>query len=108
MTFPLGPFRRADPVLRRAILDGTSSMAAEADTLCTSDDDRLQALGLILGAWEEGADRGIAPEMMAYAALYTALTDLIGAYGEDHVSRLCDGLRPRIEKGEFTVRGRPQ
>jgi hypothetical protein len=83
-------------------------MPAEAEALCADPDDRLQALGLILGAWEEGADRGIAPETMAYAALYTALTDLVGAYGEEHVGKLCAGLKPRVEKGEFTLPGRKQ
>ena len=75
----------------------------QAEALTASDDDRLKALGLILGAWEEGADHGIAPELMAYAALYTALTDLVAAFGEDHVGRMVEGLKPRVEKGEFTV-----
>ena len=79
----------------------------DAETLTASDDDRLKAFGLILQAWEDGADHGIAPELMAYAALYTALTDLVGSYGEEHVGRLVDGLKPRVEKGEFTVSRRP-
>ena len=47
------------------------------------DDARMKALHFILEAWEEGTGSGIAPEMMAYAALYTALTDLVASYGED-------------------------
>jgi hypothetical protein len=66
-------------------------------------DDHLKALHCILEAWEDGAEKGIPPELMAYAALYTALTDLVGAYGEDHVARMTDGLRGRLMKGEFTV-----
>lgn len=73
-----------------------------------SSDDSLKALQFILEAWEEGADQGIAPELLAYAAIYTALTDLVGSYGEDHVSTLVDGLRNRIMGGEFTVGGRTQ
>jgi len=73
-----------------------------------SSDDSLRALQFILEAWEEGADQGIAPELMAYAALYTALTDLVGSFGEDHVSTLVDGLRNRILGGEFTVCARTQ
>lgn len=76
----------------------------QAETLTSSDDDRIRALGIMLGAWEEGCDSGIAPELMAYAALFTALSDLVGAYGEDHVGRMCDGLRARIDSGEFTMR----
>ena len=66
-------------------------------------DDRMQALNFILEAWEEGTGSGIAPELMAYAALYTALTDLVAAFGEDSVMTLVNGLGARVEKGEFTL-----
>ena len=68
-----------------------------------SDDARIKALNYILEAWEEGTESGIAPEMMAYAALYTALTDLVASFGEDSVVSLVNGLVPRVQKGEFTV-----
>jgi hypothetical protein len=68
-----------------------------------SDDARMQALNYILEAWEEGTGNGIAPEMMAYAALYTALTDLVASFGEESVVSLVNGLVPRVQKGEFTV-----
>ena len=71
--------------------------------LADSNDDSLQALNYILEAWEEGTGSGIAPELMAYAALYTALTDLVSSYGEDSVAILIDGLRPRLMKGEFSL-----
>jgi len=67
------------------------------------DDQRLRALNFILAAWEEGTGSGIAPELMAYAALYTALTDLVASYGEASVVSLVSGLVPRVEKGEFTL-----
>ena len=66
-------------------------------------DARMRALHYILEAWEEGTGNGIAPEMMAYAALYTALTDLVASFGEDSVVSLVNGLVPRVQKGEFTV-----
>jgi transcription initiation factor TFIIIB Brf1 subunit/transcription initiation factor TFIIB len=74
-----------------------------AKDLTGSDDDSLKALNLIIEAWEEGAETGIAPEMMAYAALYTALTDLVASFGEREVVRLVEGLKPRVERGEFTL-----
>ncbi|MBV1694939.1 MAG: hypothetical protein KGP27_10810 [Hyphomicrobiales bacterium] len=74
-----------------------------ATDLTGSDDDSLKALNLIIEAWEEGAETGIAPEMMAYAALYTALTDLVASFGEREVVRLVEGLKPRVERGEFTL-----
>jgi hypothetical protein len=72
--------------------------------LATSSEESLRALNVILEAWEEGTDSGIAPEMMAYAALYTALTDLIASYGEENVGQLVDGLSKRVRKGEFTLK----
>ena len=68
-----------------------------------SDDARMKALNFILEAWEEGTGSGIAPEMMAYAALYTALTDLVASFGEDSVVSLVNGLVPRVQNGEFTL-----
>jgi hypothetical protein len=71
--------------------------------LSDSEEHHLKALDMILGAWEEGTESGIPPEMMAYAALYTALTDLVATFGEGHVIRMVEGLKPRLERGEFTV-----
>jgi hypothetical protein len=71
--------------------------------LAESEDDSLRALGVMWEAWEEGTGQGIAPELMAYAAMYTALTDLVAAYGEEHVCTMVDGLSGRVRKGEFTV-----
>jgi hypothetical protein len=68
-----------------------------------SNDESLKALNVILEAWEEGTGNGIAPELMAYAAIYTALTDLVAAFGEESVVTLINGLGPRVEKGEFTL-----
>ncbi|MEQ1613528.1 MAG: hypothetical protein ABL904_12300 [Hyphomicrobiaceae bacterium] len=75
----------------------------EIQQLTTSSDASLKALGFILDAWEEGANAGVAPELMAYAALFTALTDLVEAYGEEAVDKLLKGLINRVAGGEFTV-----
>ncbi|MCB1527732.1 MAG: hypothetical protein KDJ45_08530 [Hyphomicrobiaceae bacterium] len=66
-------------------------------------EESLQALRLILAAWDEGEETGVAPEMMAYAALFTALSDLIDIYGEDAVASLARGLEQRVRHGEFTM-----
>jgi hypothetical protein len=75
----------------------------EAFGLAASDDESLKALDFILAAWEEGTGEGIAPELMAYAALYTALTDLVASFGEASVAKLIDGLGTRVMNGEFTI-----
>jgi transcription initiation factor TFIIIB Brf1 subunit/transcription initiation factor TFIIB len=66
-------------------------------------EESVEALHFILEAWEEGTDSGIAPELMAYAAIYTALTDLVTTFGEDAVVKLVDGLGARVRAGEFTL-----
>lgn len=71
--------------------------------LADDSDDSLKALNFILNAWEEAAESGISPEMMAYAAIYTALTDLVSAFGEGAVITLINELGPRVQKGEFTL-----
>ena len=64
--------------------------------------DSHNALRLMVSAWEEGTDAGISPELMAYAALYTGLSDLVGAIGENQVAVLLEGFAVRIRGGEFT------
>ena len=62
------------------------------------------ALRFILDAWEEALHDGIGPEMLANAALFAALADLIGVYGEDAVAKMSSGLSRRIHHGEFTLK----
>lgn len=66
-------------------------------------DPSMLALNLILAAWDEGTESGVSAEKMAYAALFTALTDLVNLYGEDAVIRLTRGLEQRVVSGEFTL-----
>lgn len=53
-------------------------------------------------AWEEGTDAGISPETMAFAALYTGLSDLVGAKGEHEAAIIMERLAIRIRGGEFS------
>jgi hypothetical protein len=68
------------------------------------DADRQAALRYILDAWEEALHDGIEPETLANAALFAALADLIGVYGEDAVAKMTTGLSRRIHHGEFTLK----
>ena len=65
--------------------------------------DSIEALSYILAAWEEGTESGLPTEMLAYAALYTALADLVDKFGEDNVASLVEGLSRRVRTGEFTL-----
>jgi hypothetical protein len=79
----------------------TPTTATTADH--AADEASETALTLILAAWDDGLDHGIPPERIAYAAIFAALTELVGLYGEDAVGRLVDGLARRVRTGEFTV-----
>ena len=76
--------------------------------LTESDDTSFRALGLILAAWDEAAESGVSSEQMAYAALFTALTDLVAIHGEDAVIKLARGLERRVTCGEFTLGAKTQ
>ena len=69
-----------------------------------NDAQKQAALRYILDAWEEALHDGIEPEMLANAALFAALADLIGVYGEDAVAKMTSGLSRRIHHGEFTLK----
>lgn len=67
------------------------------------DEQKQAALRYILDAWEEALHDGIEPEMLANAALFAAISDLISTYGEDAVAQMADNLSRRIQHGEFTL-----
>ena len=83
-------------------------MKVQGFDLSDSDDESFRTLDLILAAWDEGAESGLAPEKMAYAALFAALTDLVSMFGEAAVVKLARGLESRIQVGEFTLGRRTQ
>ena len=60
------------------------------------------ALELIVAAWEEAEVVGVKSDIVAYAAIYTALTDLVAKYGEEPVAALSAGLAERVRAGEFS------
>jgi hypothetical protein len=84
----------------RSVRQATRSSENEAQ--------KQAALRYILDAWEDALHDGIEPEMLANAALFAALTDLIDVYGEDAVAKMTGGLSRRIHHGEFTLKRTPQ
>lgn len=61
------------------------------------------ALQYIMDAWDEALANGIETDMLATAALFTALSALVDNHGEEAVSALSERLAKRIEKGEFSL-----
>lgn len=78
--------------------------ASHKSWLSENEAQKRAALRYILDAWEEALHDGIEPEMLANAALFAALADLIDVYGEDAVAKMTQGLSARIHHGEFTLK----
>jgi hypothetical protein len=68
----------------------------------------IAALEYILEAWDVGVEEGHDPDMLANAALFTALSGLVTNYGENAVVELVRKLPKRVLSGEFSQRTLPQ
>ncbi len=73
------------------------------DTGSVAEEQKQAALRYIMDAWHEALYDGIEPEMLANAAFFAALSDLVSTYGEDAVAKMTEGLSRRIHHGEFTL-----
>lgn len=62
---------------------------------------RLSAVESYEDAWAEGRAAGIEPDIMADAAITTALEELVRANGEAAALMLMEQLRERLIAGEF-------
>lgn len=62
---------------------------------------RLTAVESYEDAWAEGCAAGIEPDIMADAAITTALEELVRANGEATALALMERLRDRLIAGEF-------
>lgn len=57
-------------------------------------------------AWQQALTAGIEPDVVAQAALFAALSDLVVTYGEDAVADYTAQLAEKVNRGEFSVRRR--
>lgn len=62
---------------------------------------RLTAVESYEDAWAEGCAAGIEPEIMAEAAIATALGELMRASGETAALALIERMRERLVSGEL-------
>jgi len=67
-----------------------------------------EALRYITDAWEDAVRDGIDPRVLANVALFLAVSNLVETYGETAVIRMAEGLKARVERGEFTLDRRLQ
>jgi hypothetical protein len=70
---------------------------------CAIAADKRRALDHLSEAWRDAVAEGVAPEILAHAALFVAFADLVATYGEDAVAELARSLPGRIEALEFTL-----
>jgi hypothetical protein len=81
---------------------GIEHSASEIDAL-VREEKRLTAVECHCEAWAEGLSAGIEAEIIADAALTTALAELFRESGEHAAIMLIDRMRERILAGEFAV-----
>lgn len=83
------------------------SIAAEETARAQEDisiaEKKRVALHYLSEAWDGAIAEGVDSEILAHAALFTALCDLIATYGEEPVAELAKSLPRRIRALEFTV-----
>jgi hypothetical protein len=84
-------------------------MTSAAEPVARSIEDRAiaekkrVALAYLNEAWDGAMAEGVDPEILAHAALFAALSDLISTYGEEAVAELAKGLPGRIRGFEFSL-----
>jgi hypothetical protein len=61
------------------------------------------ALAYLTQAWDDAVAEGVESDVLAHAALFAALSDLIVSYGEEAVAELAATLEERVRNREFTV-----
>ncbi len=84
------------------INDDYAEAAMDAE-FAEDEDIRRAALGFISDAWAEAIANGVDADAVAHAAMFTALADLVAAYGEDAVAKLAEGLTDSKLQGDYTV-----
>lgn len=74
----------------------------EADAVPISEQKKV-ALAYLTQAWGDAVADGVESDVLAHAALFAALSDLVTSYGEEAVAELAATLKDRIHNREFTI-----
>lgn len=75
----------------------------EADEHSSISEQKKLAMAYLTQAWGEAVAEGVDSDILAHAALFAALSDLVLSYGEDAVAELAATLQDRIRNREFTL-----
>jgi len=82
--------------------EATESITQRQEEMAIAEKKRV-ALSYLIEAWDEAIADGVDSEILAHAALFAALSDLVTTYGEDAVAGLAERLPERIRASEFTL-----
>ncbi len=77
---------------------------AKAGRELSDKEQRQVALDLLLDAWSNAIDKGVEAEVVSTTAIFAALSEMVGTYGELAVADMTEDLPQRIRQGDFTVR----
>ncbi len=75
----------------------------DTESLVPIAEQKKVALAYLTQAWGDAVAEGVESDVLAHAALFAALSDLVASYGEDAVAELAATLKDRIHNREFTV-----
>ncbi|MCW5716152.1 MAG: hypothetical protein KIT43_16685 [Bauldia sp.] len=76
---------------------------ADNETAVPIAEQKKVALAYLTQAWDDAVAEGVESDVLAHAALFAALSDLIISYGEEAVAELAASLEGRIRNREFTL-----
>jgi hypothetical protein len=76
---------------------------ADNETAVPISEQKKVALAYLTQAWDDAVAEGVESDVLAHAALFAALSDLILSYGEEAVAELAASLEGRIRNREFTL-----
>jgi hypothetical protein len=74
-----------------------------AQGLLSDTEQKQVALSYLHEAWAEAAHDGIDADCLAQACLFSALSEMVGTYGEEATAKFTEGLSARIMRGEFSI-----
>jgi len=86
----------------KATTGGAAARADDDSANAIAEQKRL-ALTYLGEAWDGAMAEGVDAEIVAHAALFTALADLIGTYGEEAVADFVRTLPRRVQALEFSI-----
>lgn len=64
---------------------------------------KAAALSIVTDAFAEADREGIDPDCLAQVAIFAAISELVGAYGEEAVAEFTQGLPERVRQGGFSL-----